>query len=46
VEAKACFYDVLMAAVPLVGIMLQFARGASGVGILYIASRWAADVFQ
>ena len=27
VEAKACFYDVLMAAVPLVGIMLQFARG-------------------
>jgi len=27
VEASACFYDVLMAAVPLVGIMLQFARG-------------------
>jgi cytochrome b561 len=37
-----------MAAVPLVGIMLQFARGKalSMFGILHIASPWAAGVFQ
>jgi cytochrome b561 len=36
---------ILMAAVPVVGIMLQFARGKalSVFGVLHIASPWAAD---